>query len=407
MSDDQFGCYFRACGFDDLIAAELKTESMTNLRSYLEHSGTSCNDIKDKQNLCSAIAKDTIEKMSHIASRICDNVKRLERMDNARLPVRERDIIHAIMRMFGLSEQGLTDKQKCQKVDEHYASLLAQLRTVIKVEQASSKRFPSLRKALLGLVFGLAMLTNPTCASSSQNADTCQLTLSKGNSIFDPARYVVTGNVPAEMMSITHEQIVFEDVRNRVRNGVFPGVQEVPVVTFVLGPPGSGKTTRLRDLVSESSQLQSGVSGAVMVNTDDIRDMIPGYQALRTLGSIDGIPVTDITASSQFHEVASSFTKRVVSELQDERRSMVLDRTGNNLERLASEIKGFKNNGYKVHVVVVLADIDIRRERVKQRFIRTGRAVGEDVLSKGYSENQWREFLDKAEVDASFIVNND
>jgi hypothetical protein len=366
---NEFLCFFRACGFEEAIAKELQSEPMKHLKAYLKGTGTTCADIKDKVPICDAIAADAVDKLSAVSHRICENIKRLQTFDNARLPKHERDIIHAIMRMFGLQEQGLSDKQKCQRVEEHFASLLSQLKTVIKVETTSKRRYPSLRKVLMMVLFGVVSAIQPVCtaATQPQTADSCALTIANGNSLFESS--VATVNLSKEITSVSKELEFYHDVRARVRGSTFAGTPTNKVATFVIGNPGIGKDACFQKVIQESPGFAEGVRGAVRLNAETIREAIPGYNASVQLGQIGSDSTVD--------QAVNTVTSQLVNELIGEDRSVVIDRTGDDLEVLQKEMNEIRGQGYRIHAIVV---------------------------SGAGSDKPWHQFLEHSNVDLSTIV---
>lgn len=431
-----WSCFYRACGLvsQDLLAL-LKDQPTPALQEYVRDNQLTCDNVQSSEALCQAILSDTIHILSQLAKNLCDNIRTLER--NASLARADRQTIHAILRLFRLDYAGLSDQEKCQRAADYYATYLRQVTQVVEVEKSTGHRYPRVLRALVGLGLALvvksyvqcadpgstALSTRPIAFESSSSAPpllptpsvpgpdmgssaVCRLRLEGGNTPFDPARYFVSDDLRVEMDHLAQEPTVQAEARRIVNRSQLPGTSVQPVVTFLLGAPGAGKTSSLKTLGERHPDLQAGLSGAVVINTDDLRDAIPGYRAMLELGTLDGHLVSNDQASRHSHAPASALTALLTQEMMDQNRSMVLDRTGHNWQRLRDNMAAFRRNGYIVNAVVVVSPLEVRQARVRARAIRGGRHVGASVVQEEHSPDEWQTFLAEAPVDHFALLEN-
>lgn len=152
---------------------------------------------------------------------------------------------------------------------------------------------------------------------------------------------------------------------------------ETPVAIVMMGGPASGKTTGLQKLFDEG-QLKKFVN----VNPDAVKDQLPEFQkATGGLGKTpDGKSITAKNAAKMVHPESSDVAGRVQHAAIEQRKNMILDGTGKDQSKMEQKIKGLKDAGYSVHLVMVHLDKDEAQKRQAVRAERTGRHVPDDVF---------------------------
>ncbi len=411
LSADDFSCFFRSCGLDAIMIDLLKNEPMKNLKRYVSENNIACDQVSDariKDQICEAIMADSIEKLSAVGAEICASIIKLVDFPKARLAQGDRLMIHRIMRNFRIDGTGMTDREKCQAIEQHYGSLIKQLKDVQKVEASSGGRFrmPNLKKLLLGLLYVYGTSMTPLCNAQSEQ---CSMRLATMDGTpFSKGRVFVNGDIRPEVAQLGHDPHLIQFARNQLKPE--DGIQSAPVATFLLGGAGAGKTTKFKQIVNANSELREGIKGAVTFNTDDVMETLPGYKAMMDMGVLNGLPVSDQMAADIFHDPAEEINETLLQERVGQGQSFIFDGTGNNLGKLQARMGDLKAQGYTINVAVVTADSNIRQERAEKRSIGNGRWVPAEVVSKGRDPQQWNQVLTQFEhdglVDAFEIVEN-
>jgi adenylate kinase family enzyme/predicted house-cleaning noncanonical NTP pyrophosphatase (MazG superfamily) len=404
MSAEDFSCFFRSCGLDATLVDLLRDEPMAALRSFVKTNNIDCAQLGDarvKEEVCEAIMSDSIEKLAKSSSQICMSIMRLVNFPKARLAKQDRKLIHRIMSNFRIEAAGMTDREKCQAIQDHYHSVLQQITHVERLERQSGGqiRFPNVKKILLTLLFAYSATALPVCSAESQQCTMRVATSSNGFS-----RVFVNGDIRPEVSQMGYDPELIQEAKSVIYNAPRTGQQYNPVATFLLGGSGAGKTTSFANILATNPEIQQGVSGALEFNTDDIMGGLPGYKAMMELGTLDNMVVSNQMAADVFHEPAEEIGRSLINETVDNQRSFIFDGTGNNLKKLQAQFHDLKLRGYQVNVVVVTADASVRMERAEKRGIRTGRWIPPEVVAKGYDSETWQSILSQYAQDG--IVDN-
>ena len=136
-----------------------------------------------------------------------------------------------------------------------------------------------------------------------------------------------------------------------------------PRVVFLMGAPGTGKTTAGQPLVKK---IVPGA--AAVVNADDIKEMLPEYLGWN--------------AGALHHESTDILEGTLMRRAIAGRHNMVLDLTGNNAHGLKSMAEALARRGYDVHIVKVDAPTHVAVARAWHRFLRKGRFVPPRYVEK-------------------------
>ena len=123
---------------------------------------------------------------------------------------------------------------------------------------------------------------------------------------------------------------------------------------FLAGGPGSGK--------SYVQRRTTGGLGMKLINSDDI------YEKLLKDAGLETTP-EDIY-SDQGQEIrgrAKATTKRMQGNFLDGRLGLIIDGTGKDYDKIATQVAGLKNLGYDCYMIFVNTSLDTAQERNKMR----------------------------------------
>ena len=123
---------------------------------------------------------------------------------------------------------------------------------------------------------------------------------------------------------------------------------------FMAGGPGSGK--------SYVQRRTTGGLGMKLINSDDI------YEKMLKDAGLETTP-EDIY-SDQGQEIrgrAKATTKRMQGNFLDGRLGLIIDGTGKDYDKIATQVAGLKNLGYECYMIFVNTSLDTAQERNKMR----------------------------------------
>ena len=123
---------------------------------------------------------------------------------------------------------------------------------------------------------------------------------------------------------------------------------------FLAGGPGSGKSYVVR--------RTTGGLGMKIVNSDDI------YEKMLKDAGLDTTP-EDIY-SDQGQEIrgrAKKVTKKMQGNFLEGRLGLIIDGTGKDYDKIASQVAGLKNLGYEAYMIFVNTSLETAQERNKMR----------------------------------------
>lgn len=157
-----------------------------------------------------------------------------------------------------------------------------------------------------------------------------------------------------------------------------------PTVFFSGGGGGAGKTTILKDL-KKKGLLQT--RGAIEINADDIKALIPEYDRIAQTG--------DGRAAPTVHEESSVVAKLVLAEVLKPAGmagwgetapayNVIYDATLANFDKVVPILDKFKRAGFRTHLIGVTVD---PQEALIRAFIRgadSRRFVGADILMEAH-----------------------
>lgn len=161
---------------------------------------------------------------------------------------------------------------------------------------------------------------------------------------------------------IIHERLIAKRL-----DGVKPVPPgQKPVVIITMGGPGAGKSSSLTGMPDEKT--------FVRVDPDSIREELPEWKELTDPS------LTARNAGSVTHREASQIAGEVRTRAIQERKNLVLDASGYNLEIMKAQIADLQKAGYHVHMLGVHMDVDQASRGNFTRGQIIGRRVQEGLL---------------------------
>lgn len=152
---------------------------------------------------------------------------------------------------------------------------------------------------------------------------------------------------------------------------------DAPVVYFVGGTPGAGKTTLI-----EAGIIELPSAGLVRANADDMKTQLPEYGKAKAAGNAE--------ASVIVHEESSDLGKAVQARGLAESKSVLVDGVGDSgIEKLEARIAAFRAGGatqVQASYVMISADEAVRRAEIREK--ETGRAVPSAIIRAAASDLQ-------------------
>jgi predicted ABC-type ATPase len=129
---------------------------------------------------------------------------------------------------------------------------------------------------------------------------------------------------------------------------------------IVLGPPAAGKST-----VSETLAKKYG---AAIVDPDEAKKVIPGYESGSGAGST--------------HYESVELAKAAFKEIGRDHGNIILPKVGQHPDIIRPMIRDLKARGYTVDLVHVSVPIEVSQRRNIGRFLETGRLVDPNYIAE-------------------------
>ena len=170
-----------------------------------------------------------------------------------------------------------------------------------------------------------------------------------------------------------------ESVIGRYMDANTPTVVTQKRASLVLGGPGTGKGTAAKF-------ARKGNPGAVYINTDDVMEMIPGYDQDVNGDRRGDILVSKLGSANMWHADAKRIANTIMSRVLSSAQSFIFDGTGANVKKLDDRIEHIRRLGYSIDIYVTRLDEDTALRRVgdvndpTSRPNKTGRFVPSSVV---------------------------
>jgi predicted ABC-type ATPase len=148
---------------------------------------------------------------------------------------------------------------------------------------------------------------------------------------------------------------------------------EIPKIWFLAGGGGAGKTA-----IAEKLEIgkQMGREAYVLVNSDDVKEMMPAYQRLKT--------EQPEYAAALVHEESAEVADEILERALSDGKNVLYDGTMKDLEAGKARIEKFKNAGYHTAMVGVTVDPEVAIKRAEIRARQTGRVVPKEELWRAH-----------------------
>lgn len=165
-----------------------------------------------------------------------------------------------------------------------------------------------------------------------------------------------------------------EELHGKIMDKYTKGVKSVPadkkpVALVMMGGTASGK-----------SSIDKGINedDFVQVDPDAVKGDIPEYHEAVSANARD--------AAFMVHEESGYLAKKIRQRAIDERKNVLIDGTGKNLNDYQNTIDQLREKGYEVTVMMPDLDVETAVARSAKRAERTGRYVPEAVIRDVYSK---------------------
>jgi len=139
---------------------------------------------------------------------------------------------------------------------------------------------------------------------------------------------------------------------NELQEGVYdPNIFKA---IFLAGGPGSGKSYVVR--------RTTGGLGMKVVNSDDI------YEKMLKDAGLEASPEDIFSNKGQEIRLkAKATTKRMQTNFLQGRLGLIIDGTGKDYDKIASQVQGLKKIGYETYMIFVNTSLDTAQERNRMR----------------------------------------
>ena len=158
---------------------------------------------------------------------------------------------------------------------------------------------------------------------------------------------------------------------NELQEGVYdPNIFKA---IFLAGGPGSGKSYVVR--------RTTGGLGMKVVNSDDI------YEKMLKDAGLEASPEDIFSDKGQEIRLkAKATTKRMQGNFLQGRLGLIIDGTGKDYDKIASQVQGLKKIGYETYMIFVNTSLDTAQERNRMRS-RTLPEKQVEEMWKGVQKN--------------------
>lgn len=152
-----------------------------------------------------------------------------------------------------------------------------------------------------------------------------------------------------------------------------------PTAVIMMGGPGSGKSSTTKGM---------DFNNFVSVDPDAVKAKIPEYQE-GTNSNEDGserAPGGDRALNAAFmaHEESSDVAGMVRDQAINDRKNVLLDGTGKNLEKMQEQVRRLAKAGYNIKLVMPHIDVNEGKRRAAKRAKSSGRWVPMEILDEAY-----------------------
>jgi adenylate kinase family enzyme len=169
-----------------------------------------------------------------------------------------------------------------------------------------------------------------------------------GNLYWDPDANGGAGDFTPE------RRAVHEKVAERILNPKAAAqAGETPTICFVMGAPGSGKTSQGRP----AARAATGVppSRVTTLDPDECKMALPEYRGWN---------------AALLHDESGEVFDRIMGRAVEDRHHLVFDTTGTSLDFMKGMVDRFATLGYAIHIVHTHVEADVAAHRAAARFVK-------------------------------------
>jgi len=183
---------------------------------------------------------------------------------------------------------------------------------------------------------------------------------------------------------IPFDEIIFEALKSS--SSVSPSSD--PKVLILCGPPGCGKSTVKKNLLSQFS-----INGYINIDPDEIR----------TILMANG--VTFPADKTTMPGITNAFNKRMSDEAQKQHLNIVFDTTGQNFRAVSDLLYTSRQLGYKSYFSIIWASLETCRRRIEGRnqYLRESHA-GRIELPLEVAEGIYNGFIQPKGTASMFLL---
>jgi ADP-ribose pyrophosphatase YjhB (NUDIX family)/predicted ABC-type ATPase len=168
-------------------------------------------------------------------------------------------------------------------------------------------------------------------------------------------------------------KLLHQHIVNHFFANARPVTDGKPKAIFTAGGAASGKS----GLAGQASNAEANLDipeGAVYINPDDIKEMLPEYKQLKGMGRED-------IAAAAVHEESSDLAKLMTGLAMQGNYPVIVDGTGNSkVGKFGKKLSAARDAGYDVEARYAHVPVGEAIAREKKRAERTGRKVAESLL---------------------------